>query len=81
MITEISLENFKRFSNLNLKIRNLTVLTGTNSSGKTSILHLRIRANIDRIYFRHEPESIKQHSSKSGYIVVGIFKDHCLLPN
>ena len=39
MIAEISLENFKRFSDLNLKIRNLTVLTGTNSSGKTSILH------------------------------------------
>lgn len=39
MITEISLENFKRFSNLNLKISNLTVLTGTNSSGKTSIIH------------------------------------------
>jgi len=39
VIAEIRLENFKRFRNLRLKTTNLTVLTGANGSGKTSILH------------------------------------------
>lgn len=39
MIAEIHLKNFKRFLDLKLKTQNLTVLTGGNSSGKTSILH------------------------------------------
>ena len=39
MIAEIRLENFKRFRDLTLKTANLTVLTGTNGAGKTSILH------------------------------------------
>ena len=39
MIAEIRLENFKRFRGLTLKGRALTVLTGANSAGKTSILH------------------------------------------
>ena len=39
MIAEIRLENFKRFRDLSLKAANLTVLTGTNGAGKTSVLH------------------------------------------
>lgn len=39
MITEIRLENFKRFRDLSLKAGNLTVLTGANGAGKTSVLH------------------------------------------
>ena len=39
MIAEIRLENFKRFRELNLKTANLTVLTGANGAGKTSVLH------------------------------------------
>ncbi len=39
MITEIHLENFKRFQDLTLKSGALTVLTGANGAGKTSILH------------------------------------------
>ena len=39
VIAEIRLENFKRFRNLTLKTANLTVLTGANGAGKTSILH------------------------------------------
>ncbi len=39
MITEILIENFKRFRDLSLKIGGLTVLTGTNGAGKTSVLH------------------------------------------
>ena len=39
MIAEIRLENFKRFRDLSLKAGNLTVLTGANGAGKTSVLH------------------------------------------
>ena len=39
MLAEIRLENFKRFRDITLKAANLTVLTGANGSGKTSILH------------------------------------------
>ena len=39
MIAEIRLENFKRFRNLSLQAANLTVLTGANGAGKTSVLH------------------------------------------
>ena len=39
MIAEIRLENFKRFRDLSLRTADLTVLTGTNGGGKTSVLH------------------------------------------
>ena len=39
MITKIRLEDFKRFRTLNLRTANLTVLTGANGAGKTSVLH------------------------------------------
>ncbi len=39
MIAEIRLENFKRFRALTLSISDLTVLTGANGAGKTTILH------------------------------------------
>ena len=39
MIAEIRLENFKRFRELTLKTADLTVLTGANGAGKTSVLH------------------------------------------
>ena len=39
MIAEIRLENFKRFHDLSLRIADLTVLTGANGAGKTSVLH------------------------------------------
>ena len=35
--------------------------------------HVKLRPNVDRVHFRYEP----QH----GCIVVGLFKDHCVLPN
>lgn len=37
MIAEIRLENFKMFRELSLKVGNLTVLTGANGAGKTSV--------------------------------------------
>lgn len=44
MIAEIRLENFKRFDELILKTANLTVLTGANGGGKTSVLHALLLA-------------------------------------
>ena len=38
MITSIGLENFKRFRILELSATNLTVLTGANGAGKTTVL-------------------------------------------
>ena len=39
MIAGIGLQNFKCFRDLTLKTANLTVLTGANGAGKTSVLH------------------------------------------
>ena len=39
MIAEVRLENFKRFRDLTLRGEALTVLTGANGAGKTSVLH------------------------------------------
>lgn len=44
MIAKIRLENFKRFRYLSLNAANLTVLTGANGAGKTSILHALLLA-------------------------------------
>ncbi|MCY4458808.1 MAG: DUF3696 domain-containing protein [Albidovulum sp.] len=44
MIDEIQLENFERFHDLVLKTANLTILTGANSSGKTSVFHALLLA-------------------------------------
>ena len=43
--------------------------------------HVKLRPNVDRIYFRHEPQSGSSHLPEHGHIVVGLFKDHCVLPN
>lgn len=39
MLRSISLKNFKRFLNINVPLSPLTVLTGLNGGGKTSLLH------------------------------------------
>lgn len=38
MITKLKIANFKSHRNTKLNASNLTVLTGVNSSGKTSVL-------------------------------------------
>ena len=43
--------------------------------------HLKLQPDRDRIYFLYEAPSGDSRLSNSGYIVVGIFKDHCILPN
>ncbi len=44
MITQIGLHSFKRFSELALETRSFTLLTGTNGSGKTSVIHALLLA-------------------------------------
>ena len=44
MIAEIQLDNFKRFRDLRLRTADLTVLTGANGAGKTSVLHALLLA-------------------------------------
>ena len=39
MIAAIRLGNFKRFTDVTLRIADLTILTGANGAGKTSVLH------------------------------------------
>lgn len=40
--------------------------------------HVKLRPHVDRIYFLYELPSVDH---QSGLVVVGIFKDHCILPN
>ena len=43
--------------------------------------HVKLRPNVDRIYFLYEPPSVGAPWPEYGRIVVGLFKDHCILPN
>ncbi len=38
MLTEIKIEGFKCFDKLDILLRNLNLLTGINSSGKSSVI-------------------------------------------
>ena len=42
--------------------------------------HVKLQPNIDRIYFLHDPPSAESPLPEQGRIVVGVFKDHCILP-
>ena len=43
--------------------------------------HVKLQPNVDRIHFRYEPQSARSAGPSEGHIVVGLFKDHCVLPN
>ncbi len=40
--------------------------------------HVKLQPHVDRIYFRHELHS--RDDTQAGRVIVGIFKDHCVLP-
>lgn len=79
MLKELSLKNFKCFDSLNLSLKNLTVLTGANAVGKSTIIQSLLFLNsIKRekekllifptnIYNNNYglPETILSHSAKS----------------
>lgn len=43
--------------------------------------HVKLQRHIDRIHFLYEPPAGDSRLSNSGHIVVGLFTDHCTLPN
>ena len=43
--------------------------------------HIKLQPHIDRIHFLYEPSARDSRLSPSGHIVVGLFTDHCTLPN
>ena len=43
--------------------------------------HVKLRPNVDRIYFLYKQQSVGLSLPAPGCIVVGLFKDHCVLPN
>ena len=48
---------------------------------KTFWWHVKLRPDVDRIHFLYEPPSTGPAGSSNSRIVVGLFKDHCVLPN
>ena len=43
--------------------------------------HVKLQQHVDRIYFLYEPPSAGAPLPEHGRIIVGLFKDHCILPN
>jgi len=43
--------------------------------------HVKLRPHVDRIYFLYEPPSMGSRLPEHGRIVVGLFRNHCILPN
>ena len=43
--------------------------------------HVKLQPHVDRIHFLYEPSAVNQPVPDPGRIVVGLFKDHCILPN
>ena len=43
--------------------------------------HVKLQPHVDRIYFLYEPPPAGAPLPEHGRIVVGLFKDHCILPN
>jgi predicted ATPase len=64
MINEINLRNFKCFLDTKVNLNNLTVLTGANAVGKSSLIHslLLIRETFDKTKFGNEHSSLKDLS-------------------
>ena len=43
--------------------------------------HVKLQPNVDRIHFLYEPPSASPAGPSEGHVVVGLFRDHCVLPN
>ena len=43
--------------------------------------HVKLQLHVDRIHFRYELQSASSTRPSEGHIIVGLFKDHCVLPN
>ena len=49
MINEVGIENFKRFRSLTMNLGALTLLTGVNSGGKSSLIQALLIAHVDQL--------------------------------
>ena len=43
--------------------------------------HIKLQPHVDRIHFLYEPSPGRRPRPRESRIVVGLFKDHCILPN
>ncbi len=74
MLTKIRLENFKSWRELDLDLSNLTILFGTNSSGKSSVLQsLLLLKQTETGFSRASP--INLGGSDNDYVDLGSFRD------
>lgn len=55
MLTELSVTNFKAFASMSLRMRRLTVLTGLNNAGKSSVIQAILLSELARAGRRHVP--------------------------
>ena len=65
MIRDLHITNFKCFSDTSIKLNNLTILTGANAVGKSSLIHslLLIRETFDKTRFGNEHPTLKHLSN------------------
>src|SRR4051812_28191248 len=55
MLTNLALVNFKAFSSISLELRPLSVLTGLNNAGKSSVIQAILLAQLARSGRKHIP--------------------------
>jgi predicted ATPase len=73
--TEISLENFKRFSNSKINLEsNITLLLGPNSSGKSSV----IKALLGLKQTASPANEHEVFSAQGEYVDLGVYRDYVL---
>jgi len=72
-IDRVQIKNFKSLKNIDIKLSNLTLITGVNSSGKSSLIQalLLLKQNEDNLYFN----SKKYLDINGKYIKLGNKKD------
>ena len=74
MLTKIGLENFKSWQHLDIDLAPITILFGTNSSGKTSILQalLLLKQTVDNF---DQKQHINFGGGKRDYVDFGSYQD------
>jgi len=77
-IDKVKIKNFKSLKNINISLSNLTLITGVNSSGKSSFIQaiLLIKQNLETIQFSDFDEENKKPLNINGdYVKLGNKKD------
>jgi len=87
-IDKIEIKNFKSLKNINLTLGNLTLITGINSSGKSSLIQtlllLKENENIRNIEELKLPNNIQsilyqEHNRVNDYISIALMSENVLL--